>query len=58
MIERPTSGIIYFDGMDTEDLWKDELADIRRRRIGFVFQDFYLLDKLMYQGQHSAAHDS
>lgn len=27
-------------------LWKDELADIRRRRIGFVFQDFYLLDSL------------
>lgn len=46
MIERPTSGTIYFDGMDTEDLWKDELADIRRRRIGFVFQDFYLLDSL------------
>lgn len=46
MIERPTSGTIYFDGMDTQDLWKDELADIRRRRIGFVFQDFYLLDSL------------
>lgn len=46
MIERPTSGAIYFDGMDTQDLWKDELADIRRRRIGFVFQDFYLLDSL------------
>lgn len=46
MIERPTSGTIYFDGMDTEYLWKDELADIRRRRIGFVFQDFYLLDSL------------
>ena len=46
MIERPTAGAIYFDGMDTEELWKDELADIRRRRIGFVFQDFYLLDSL------------
>ena len=46
MIERPTAGTIYFDGMDTEELWKDELADIRRRRIGFVFQDFYLLDSL------------
>ena len=46
LIERPTAGAIYFDGMDTEELWKDELADIRRRRIGFVFQDFYLLDSL------------
>ena len=49
MIERPTSGTIYFDGMDTEDLWKDELADIRRRRIGFVFQDFNLLDNFCIQ---------
>ncbi len=31
---------------DTEDLWKDEFADIRRRKIGFVFQDFYLMDSL------------
>lgn len=46
MIERPTGGTVYFDGMDTEELWKDELADIRRRRLGFVFQDFYLLDSL------------
>lgn len=46
LIERPTKGTILFNGMDTEDLWKDELADIRRRQIGFVFQDFYLMDSL------------
>ena len=27
-------------------MWKDEFADIRRRKIGFVFQDFYLMDSL------------
>lgn len=46
MIDRQTSGKLYFEGHDTEDLWKDELADIRRRKIGFVFQDFYLMDSL------------
>lgn len=46
MLERPTGGTVIFKGMDTEELWKDELADIRRRRIGFVFQDFYLMDSL------------
>ena len=46
MIERPTAGAIYFNGMDHRGTLKDELADIRRRRIGFVFQDFYLLDSL------------
>lgn len=46
MLERPTKGTVIFKGMDTEELWKDELADIRRRQIGFVFQDFYLMDSL------------
>lgn len=46
MIDRQTGGKLYFEGHDTEDLWKDELADIRRRKIGFVFQDFYLMDSL------------
>lgn len=46
LIDRPTDGKIYFRDTDTEKLWKDELADIRRREIGFVFQDFYLMDSL------------
>ena len=46
LIDSPTSGNIYFCGKDTDKLWSDELADIRRREIGFVFQDFYLMDSL------------
>ncbi len=46
LIDRPTSGKVYFKGKNTAKLWKDELADIRRRGIGFVFQDFYLLNSL------------
>ena len=46
MIDRQTGGKLFFEEHDTEDLWKDEFADIRRRKIGFVFQDFYLMDSL------------
>ena len=46
LIDKPTSGKIFFTGKDASELWSDELADIRRREIGFVFQDFSLLDSL------------
>lgn len=46
MIDRPTEGNVYFKGVDTEQLWADELSDIRRTDLGFVFQDFYLMDSL------------
>ena len=44
LIDKPTKGELYFWGKDTKKLWDDELSDIRRRKIGFVFQDFYLMD--------------
>lgn len=46
LIDEPTKGTLYFKERDTGKLWSDELADIRRREIGFVFQDFYLMDSL------------
>lgn len=46
LIERPTGGELYFKDNQVKKLWEDERADIRRRRIGFVFQDFYLMDSL------------
>lgn len=46
MIDRQTDGKIEFMGEDTSELTKDALADIRRKKIGFVFQDFYLMDSL------------
>ncbi len=46
LIDKPTRGKVYFCKKDTAKLWSDELADIRRQRIGFVFQDFYLLNSL------------
>lgn len=49
LIDRPDGGKVYFKEFDTDELWKDELSDIRRREIGFVFQDFYLMDSLSVQ---------
>lgn len=46
LLDGQTSGEILFEGNETTGLWEDELADIRRREIGFVFQDFYLMDSL------------
>ena len=49
LIDQPTGGTVYFKGQNTDELWKDELSDIRRRDLGFVFQDFYLMDSLSVQ---------
>ena len=46
MIDRPSGGTMFFKGKEIRKLWDEELSDIRRREIGFVFQDFYLMDSL------------
>ncbi len=42
-LDSPTSGRYFIDGIDTTSLSDDELAGLRSRRIGFVFQSFHLL---------------
>jgi putative ABC transport system ATP-binding protein len=44
-LDTPSSGQYLFEGQDTSELSDDELADIRRTRIGFVFQSFNLLPR-------------
>lgn len=46
LILRPDEGTVFFRGKNIQSLWKDELADIRRRKMGFVFQNFELIDSL------------
>ncbi|ETT82047.1 ABC transporter ATP-binding protein [Viridibacillus sp. FSL R5-0477] len=45
-IDTPTSGEITVDGIKPHELKKNELAYFRRRQLGFVFQDFNLLQML------------
>jgi ABC-type lipoprotein export system ATPase subunit len=45
-LDRPTSGDLWLKGQDYAKVRKDEMALFRRRNLGFVFQDFNLLDTL------------
>ena len=44
-LDRPTSGQYLLDGQDVSTMTKNELAEVRNRRIGFVFQGFNLLSR-------------
>jgi putative ABC transport system ATP-binding protein len=45
-LDRPTRGKCWIDGVETSELSSNDLAEIRNRKIGFVFQNFNLLDRL------------
>ena len=46
MIDKQTGGTVRFMEDDVSEIYGDRLADVRRKQIGFIFQDFYLMDCL------------
>lgn len=46
LLDRPTKGRVYIDGVDTSKLSDRELANFRNYKIGFVFQQFNLVGRL------------
>jgi len=44
-LDRPTRGRYYLDGVDVSQMSKNELAHIRNKKLGFVFQQFNLLSR-------------
>lgn len=45
-LDKPTSGAVFIDGVNTASLSENELAEIRREKIGFIFQQFNLIHSL------------
>ena len=48
-LDTPTAGAYYFEGRDTAQMEADELAALRNKRFGFVFQGFNLLQRVTAQ---------
>ncbi|KAB8145059.1 ABC transporter ATP-binding protein [Chloroflexia bacterium SDU3-3] len=48
-LDQPTSGTFLLDGADVSSMNDDQLADIRNRKIGFVFQQYMLLQRTSAQ---------
>lgn len=46
MIDDPTSGDYYFDGQEVGHRSENDLVDLRKKNIGFIFQNFNLIDDL------------
>ena len=47
-IDKETSGSYFFEGKDMSKVKGKELAEFRKNKVGFIFQDFNLLDTMQF----------
>ncbi len=45
-LDKPTRGDVYIDGLNISDYNESDLYEVRRQKIGFIFQSFYLVPNL------------
>ncbi|MHC1585125.1 MAG: ABC transporter ATP-binding protein, partial [Candidatus Syntropharchaeia archaeon] len=45
-LDKPTEGIVFINGINTGNLSENKLAEVRRKKIGFIFQQFNLIRTL------------
>ena len=48
-LDKPTGGSVLLDGKDLSKIKDSEIANFRRDNLGFVFQDFNLLDTFSFK---------
>ncbi len=46
LMEKPTGGKMTIQGRDISKLWQSEIADVRRREMGFIFQQYNLMNSI------------
>lgn len=46
MLDKPNGGQIIYKGISVNEIYGDRLAEIRRKELAFIFQDYYLMDSL------------
>ncbi len=51
-LDKPTSGEVFLNGQNIVQIREKEISAFRRDNLGFVFQDFNLLDTFFHPGQH------
>lgn len=49
VLDKPTSGSYFLDGIDVQKASRDEMSEVRNKKIGFVFQNFNLIGRTTAQ---------
>lgn len=57
-IDRVTAGHIYYGDTDITELGEEQLSEFRKKQLGFIFQEYNLLDTLTLEEKYHARYDA